>query len=363
MSRRRFLSATALLIGFCQATQSLAAGIDRAYEGAGHGALSNWLERMVGDGKSYAVLIGISEYAGGFRPLPAASDVERMRRFLIENAGFDTVYVLTEEKATKSRIEELMEDILPSLVNSRDRVLVYWSGHGLARQLEGSRVDGYLPLRLSQRNSFSSMVSMADIRRWSQLLKSRQSLYVIDACVSGLAGQQSKSSLTTLTIDQLNQPARHLLAAGTSGEETIAGDRWGGSLFTDAFIRGASGAAANGSQVIGVSQLLTYVRRYVATERDYAGWTKTITPQLRDLGVSDGEFYFVLARGAIAPKPSLIPSPNPMPPMSSPPVRKGINLPDGCSDIGGNVICPDPAGVRAADDCVDIGGNLICPDK
>src|SRR5689334_12171586 len=69
-------------------------------------------------GKSVAVVIGISNYVGvgkgGYPALPTArNDAEKMRRFLLEDAGFDVVYVLTDEKATKEKIERLMTDQIP----------------------------------------------------------------------------------------------------------------------------------------------------------------------------------------------------------------------------------------------------------
>lgn len=288
-----------------------AAGVDRAFEGSG--ASVDWKSRIaktLGGGRSYAILIGVSEYSGkengGFEPLQATrNDVERMRRFLLDQAGFDYVHVLTEENVTRDRIDQLMVDFFPGRVTSRDRFLLYWSGHGVARRVSDRRTEGYLPLRTSQRTVYSSMVSMDDIRRWDELLQARQTLFVLDACVSGLAGQESKADTAALTIEQLGRPSRHLLAAGAAEEEVIAGAKWGGSLFTDAFIRAASGAAApQGAGVIGLSDLLSYVRRQVAFERTQANWDKPIAPQLRQLRSSDGEFYFIastLGASAMAP--------------------------------------------------------------
>jgi hypothetical protein len=89
---------------------------------------------MFVSGKSIAVVIGISNYigevAGGYAALPTAKhDAEKMVRFLLNDAGFDTVYVLTDEYATKQKIDRLMTDV-PTEVGPRDRFLFYWSGHG-----------------------------------------------------------------------------------------------------------------------------------------------------------------------------------------------------------------------------------------
>lgn len=288
--------ALALLISACSA---YAQGVDRVY--LGKSKTADWLSKagvLFGSGKSYAVLVGISSYAGasqrGFASLEEAkNDVERMRKFLLDEAGFDYVQVLTEERVTKSRLDELMVDDMPGRVSKSDRFLFYWSGHGLAREA-GNKTVGYLPLRDSRKDAYSTMVSMDDIARWDGLLSVKQTLFVIDACMGGLAGVQAKTDPKALAIEQFSQPSRHLLSAGTSSEEAIVGAQWRGSLFTDSLIKAASGAAVSASvTVIGLTDILAYVRRQVAFEKDRAGWSKKITPQLRQLQPSDGEFYFI----------------------------------------------------------------------
>jgi len=54
------------------------------------------------------VVIGISDYigveAGGYSKLSSArSDADKMVAFLRDTAGFDTIYLLTDDKATKPR--------------------------------------------------------------------------------------------------------------------------------------------------------------------------------------------------------------------------------------------------------------------
>jgi len=273
-----------------------AQGIDREYS-RDRGALARLIDG--GTGRSYALLIGISQYIDiandGFASLATTKDVERMRTFLLDTSAFDAVHVLSEERATKARIEELMVDTFPGRVRRNDRFVFYWSGHGIAREVGGGNVVGYLPLRNSRRQQYHGMVSMDDIERWNRLLSAHQALFIIDACMSGLAGTQTKSDARSLSLDQLAKPARHLFVAGTATELSIVGDRWNGSLFTHAFIRGASGDAAPSAAVISLSHILSYVRDHVASEASRAGWRRTLSPQLRQLVQSDGEFFFLRA--------------------------------------------------------------------
>ncbi|MGI9420784.1 MAG: caspase family protein [Geminicoccaceae bacterium] len=301
----RLLAAIILLvIGALGASGSAsAAGIDRAYlkEDGGRvwGDVLSEFFRFRRFAKSYALVVGINDYTGGYRSLPTADDPTRMRDFLLNEAGFDYVHVLTNGKATARRVRELMVDVFPEMVGSKDRFLFYWSGHGDQRQNALGGQIGYLPLAASSPGQFSSMISMGDIRRWDELLNAHQVLFLLDACFSGLAGSTSQSELSELSIEQLMRSSHHLVTAGTGGEETIASDRWGGSIFTDSVLAAARGAADSSTAddvadgVVSLHELIDYVQRRVAREKNAAGWSGRITPQMRDLRGSNGQFFFL----------------------------------------------------------------------
>ena len=214
--------------------------------------------------------------------------------------------MLTDEKATYARIRQLMVNVFPGLVDGDDRFFFYWSGHGTQRDNRRGGQDGFLPLAVSARDDFASMVSMGDIGRWDNAINGRHVLFFLDACLSGLAGTASMTERRQVELNDMVEPAHHLMTAGTSAEETIAGDRWGGSVFTHAFLRAVRGAADTDSLdfpkdgVVSLFELIKHVRDYVPQEARNAGWDKSITPQLRDLGGSDGEFFFVTSEERLA---------------------------------------------------------------
>jgi len=247
-------------------------------------------------GKSIAVVIGIGNYigarAGGYPALPTAKrDADKMVDFRLNDAGFDTVYLLTDEDATKSKIDKLMTDLIPNVVTERDRFLFYWSGHGDQRFSGDGRAFGFLPLAHSKSKEFSGMVSMQDLERWDRYLDARQALFVLDACLSGLAGYQTKAPLNA-RLEQLSLPARHLITAGTKDEIVISGDRWGGSLFTDSFILGAKGQARSPSGIVSLPVLLDFIQERVLRERQLVNWSKSLTPQIQSLQHGEGYFFF-----------------------------------------------------------------------
>ena len=261
-----------------------------------------WFSRE-GFNKSYAIIIGISDYSDGWTQLRAVhKDAERVREFLIHQAGFDHVVTLTNKAVTKGRIEDYMEDVFPGLVGKNDRFLFYYSGHGTQRRL-GNRTRGYLPLIASGRKRYSSMISMDDIEKWNvNLYRARHQLYLLDACFSGLAGNEVKSdsALRKKFLADLMKPSSYLLTAGTGGEKSVASEKkWGGSLFTHAFLRGSSGKADSATQefppdgVVSVRELHDYIKKFVAREKLQDGSIEQ-TVQWSDLGKdSDGEFFFI----------------------------------------------------------------------
>ncbi|WP_299681044.1 SUMF1/EgtB/PvdO family nonheme iron enzyme [uncultured Roseobacter sp.] len=262
-------------------------GVERLLHRAGFGGLQ----------KSYAIVVGVSDFAE-FPDLPTENDPIMMRDYLTNEAGFDYVHILTEEKVTKARLEELMLDEFRPMVGPNDRFLFYWSGHGETLEL-GSGQMGFLPLSDSRKASFSSMVAMSDLARWNRFISAHQVLFLLDSCFSGLAGGAPQSDLTNISRQQLSGPGRHLITAGRVNEQTIAVDDLGGSIFTHALLKGVRGAADSKNDLgadglISVGELKAYLGQEVGRLRMAYNWQKTITPQIRDLSGSDGAFFFPL---------------------------------------------------------------------
>jgi hypothetical protein len=247
--------------------------------------------------KSVAVVIAVSDYigerAGGYPRLGSArSDADKMVEFLRDTAGFDTIFLLTNDKATKQRIDHLMTDQIPVAVGPTDRFLFYWSGHGDQMVLaDNSRSFGFLPVATSPKKQWSTMISMDDISRWDGYLQARHTLFVLDACLSGLAGVEKKDA-RDVRLEQLGHSAHQLITAGTDKENVITSDRWQGSLFTDSFIRGATRDANQSFGVVTLYSLIEFIQNRVAVEKVAVNYTSSLTPQIRNLRSGDGAFFF-----------------------------------------------------------------------
>jgi hypothetical protein len=131
------------------------AGIDDTYVRANPSIWStDFYVQLIGRNtfrKSFAAVIGIGDY-DRFPTLSApAADAFRVRDFLRDEAGFDQIITLTDDKATYARIAELMEKTIPEAVGQNDRFL-FSSAKGMfpdrfvsrdrVRQLAGGRSPG-----------------------------------------------------------------------------------------------------------------------------------------------------------------------------------------------------------------------------
>ena len=271
-----------------------------------------WTKQVGGflfSAKSYAVVISISEYIGkekgGYPKLDTRNDAEKFKNFLLEDMGFDYVRVITDTDVTKQSIEIVMLDEMRTLVGPNDRFVFYWSGHGdqVEIQKDGEKSTfGFLPLYDSKVGKLATMISMNDISRWNSLLQARHALFILDACLSGLVGIEKKSNARLV---ELSLPARFLLSAGAAKQEAIAGDQWGGSLFTDALIKVVREHTQGSDKVVSIYKVFDDVQERVLLERQKADWSKPLTPQMKDLHGGTGAFFFrgrpTLATAAQAP--------------------------------------------------------------
>ncbi len=254
--------------------------------------------------RSFAFVVGVSEYEGDpdHPDLPATKpNPDRMRNHLIGKAGFDVVITLKDERAALSRIDLLMKDVFPRLIGANDRFLFYFSGHGTQFEPSGSGPIGHLVLTAS-RGRLSRMISMNVVEDWARRLDAaRHMLFVLDACFSGLAGQDVASPINPkLTIKRLRRKAHHIISAGTKDQKTIAAERWNGSLFTNAFLLGAEGRADESNRefppdgIVSLSELRAYIQQKIDEGVDDVKWPNSIEPQIRPLnGRTDGEFFFI----------------------------------------------------------------------
>ncbi|MFZ1630892.1 MAG: caspase family protein, partial [Anaerolineae bacterium] len=138
-------------------------------------------DRKISDefSRNLAVVIGIEHYAH-VTPLPnAANDARALADLLREDHGFEITLILDAE-ATGDKLRAEFQD-LGKRLSKGDRLLVYFAGHGIARDGDW----GFLVPHDSESNKIESLLSMEDLRRWLSGLPCRHLLVLLDCCFAG----------------------------------------------------------------------------------------------------------------------------------------------------------------------------------
>jgi len=216
-------------------------------------------------GKSYALVIGIDTYPGSerFRDLGyARGDAEGVAGFL-DRAAFDEVITLYDDEATKQAIIGAMQNRFAPLLQSSDRVFVFYAGHGHTEPL-GDKDWGYI-VPYDGTDASASYISMEELQTLSKKMgRARHQLFVMDACHGGLLGTRGSAMDATRPdyIDQLmRRTARQVLTAGGADQEVVDGGPGGHSVFTGFLLEGVEKGLAdlNGDGFIPFSELVTYL--------------------------------------------------------------------------------------------------------
>jgi hypothetical protein len=256
--------------------------------------------------KSYALLLGVSDYRYLEKLSLVNDDLIKMENFLL-SLGFHVVRV-QNERLTLANVRSPQEYFATKL-NPEDRLLVYFSGHGFQR-IEGGRERGYLAL-INARDGQATpdtTIAMEAFVTWARRVPAKHLLVLLDACFSGLAaggtevkietrggpGLQNLQKPDPQTLYRLSsKPGRYLVMAGNKNQKAIASPTWKGGLFTNGVVQGLGGLAdMQRDGFVTTRELYPWLREYVETEALKLG--RTLTPLIKDLDpvVSEGEFVF-----------------------------------------------------------------------
>lgn len=196
--------------------------------------------------RNIALLIGVSKYSPPDQRLESpAADVQYLREYLVDVAGFDEVYTLTDANATFERIADFMEVYLPTLLTAGSpppatRFLFYFSGHGDVRTIGGNSAL-YLRLLDDTPNKYRHSLNANVLAAWLRNARpAQQVLVVIDTCNAGGVFEPVRRLLVGTAIrpqpkgrDRQFWPGFQVVAAMTMGDDARGGAKPGEmSLFT-----------------------------------------------------------------------------------------------------------------------------------
>jgi branched-chain amino acid transport system substrate-binding protein len=213
-----------------------------------------------------ALLIGVSKYSEGLRPISSAiPDVEAMRRVLEppDMGAFDQVKVLLDPD--KGRMEKAVEDLFADLQRD-DLVLLYFSGHGLkdqnARFFLSTRDTGR-----DQKGNFSRATALAATKLQEYITDShsKRQIIILDCCFSGALVQGMPIKGEFNIQEELGGKGRAILTSSSPSEYSFESDNKDLSIYTKYLVEGIETGAADkdGDQLISVNELHEYASERV----------------------------------------------------------------------------------------------------
>ncbi len=236
-------------------------------------------ETSTGMAKSYALVVGISQY----RNLPAKAqlkfahrDAEEFARLLRSESGgglsSTTMRVLMDGQATLSAIRGALHTWLPQAAGANDVVYIFFAGHGVVAE----QGEAYFVAHDSDpQNLHSTGLSFREVNETlSTRLKSSLVIVLADACHAGTIGWTDNSAISGAAQTALeNMGSRDKsflkLLASRPSEQSFESDRWDGGhgIFTHALLTGLRGEAEQDRDgVVRVSELIEHVSRLVPKE-------------------------------------------------------------------------------------------------
>jgi hypothetical protein len=252
------------------------------------------------------VVIGVDTYGAGVAKLDSpVADATALADALERDHGFE-VWRLVEREASLAELRALLSTRLPGALGARDRLLLYFAGHGVA--LEGEQgPEGYLLPAGAARDRADEYLPMRELHDALLALPVRHALLVLDCCFAGALRWSTwknvgrgRGQLYRERYDHFVESAAWQVLTSASQSQLaldlLANDRGGEgqphSPFARALLEGLAGAADyTKDQIITADELEIYVReRTVAAA---AGAAMRQVPQLFPLRKHDaGQFVF-----------------------------------------------------------------------
>ena len=293
---RRWVLGTALALGLLTALPVVAAG----NRGLGLEIKDRAGDRVALYGESHALVIGGSDYTGGWPRLGGVKrDVPAVKTAL-ENQGFRVSVVMDPDR---DGLDRAFRSFISRHGNRPDnRLLFYFAGHGHSMKLGYGGMMGYLVGRdapnpnIDKQGFKDRALSMQVIETYARNIESKHALFVFDSCFSGSIFDASRA-IPDVIQAKTGKPVRQFITSGTA-DQTVP-DK---SIFRAQFVAALAGEGdLDGDRYVTGAELGQFLE---TTVTNYTRGAQT--PQygkLRDPLLDKGDFVFALKGAAKAPPP------------------------------------------------------------
>lgn len=253
----------------------------------------------------WAVVVGVDKYQYWKQLNYAVKDAEKVAEVLTSKYGFrkNNIILLRDNEATLQGIKNALGAMI-SRAGEDDGVIFFFAGHGQTFKTRDGKERGYLiPVdgKKEDENLYSTGLAMSEVKNLSNLIPAKHTLFLIDACYSGLAAASEYRGLLSPETEGflrkvVQAKTRHIITAGSAGEQVQENDEWGHSAFTYELLNGLQREQAdlNNDRIITADELAEYLTSRVSLRTNNAQ-----VPQSRRLSIDEGKFVFVPTRGVI----------------------------------------------------------------
>lgn len=245
---------------------------------------------------SYALVIGVSEYTGGWPSLPGVRDDVKAVIKILKKHGF---YVEVVEDPNHSQLEASYRNFINQFGMEPDnRLLFYFAGHGHTHKPSYASDDreewlGYIvssdaPIPDTDYSGFRN--SAMSMRRFEELalgIEAKHALFVFDSCFSGSVFSIARSIPEAIN-ENTAKPVRQFITAGDADQKVPDV-----SIFRRQFVAALEGEGdLSNDGYVTATELGFFLNEKVT---NYS--RRTQTPQygkIRNRKLDKGNFVFVL---------------------------------------------------------------------
>ena len=250
-----------------------------------------------------AVVLGIDRYAAAhWRDLDNARRGAEAVAHLLRERGFE-VRPLYDEAATRRAVILLLERVAKE-VRPRDRVLIYFAGHGHTEAYGEQRRGFIVP---HDGRDVAAYISMKELQDFAAKIPAAQHLiFLMDSCYSGFIGAKTRSGAGPPSFlggsralwDLHRSRSRLFITAGGKDQRVTDGRDGRYSLFTEQLLEAIGGGKADlhPDGYITIAELTAYL--------ETAASNFFQTPRYGQLhGDEGGSFLFKVRPGSPDPAP------------------------------------------------------------
>ncbi len=245
------------------------------------------VERWKLYGSSYALVIGIDQYKGGWPRLSNAVKDARLVAAELESRGFQ-VETLTNVSADHLR-STMREFFTIRGADPEARLFLWFAGHGHTEAGEGYIVPVDAPTPQDPTFRLKAL-HMGDVGTMVRLARAKHVLAVFDSCFAGTIFSSQRSRPPAAVTQVVARPVRQFMTSGDADQQ-VSDDGTFRQLFIRA-LRGEEQADANRDGYLTATELGLYLEDRIVNLTQASQTPRS--GKLRDPKFDRGDFVFLL---------------------------------------------------------------------